>query len=568
MSHIFAIAWVRVRLLLNRMRSRSSKLEVLLSLVAILLGVLASLGIATLVGALLQSTATSDNPDTLLKGMAATFAVVCSMGIMIPIMLSSGASGLDTTQLTIFPVKRQRLFLISWASAFLSADHLVHYPILIAAYFVLHSHGLHGGWGGALLFLCIPLIVVSWSFAILSFVQGVLKHRRSKEIAGMLGFALFLAICLLPTALNEGTRSAEFLNPSEFTGTAGEAAPNEREAPAMQFAMDAVQWTPPWIAAQAMVDFQEGNKQPGLAGLLLLGLWFLAGLLAANLVFLWRLRNNLGATRSGSASAGRTWLQFDATRLFPFLPVEVVGVTSRELRYVFRSSVGKLNVLLVPMVCSILLIALSRGLPALAEGAPARGVGSELSVLMGLSVYGLLFTNNFVNNSVGWEGVGFKSYLLSPVPLQRVLLGKNLGHWIYALLLYCLIVATWSVLRGIPSPEAIFQTLAFFCGSIVVFTASGNFASILFPIPRDISAMKSQPSHPAVLCSLGTVLCVSGVLLFLLALSVHLPWLSMSISLCLYVLGALGFYWASLPFAARLFYAKSDRVLAKLEAGI
>ena len=251
-------------------------------------------------------------------------------------------------------------------------------------------------------------------------------------------------------------------------------------------------------------------------------------------------------------------------RLLPFLPDAVLAVASKELKYLLRSSAGRFNFAILPLLCSVMLVVFSPKAVSVQFGFQS----AETLVLYGLLLYTLFFTNNFVSNAAGWEGPGFKLYLLAPVPFRRVLFGKNLGVWIYASSLYALVIATWCVFHGLPSAGVLGGSAFMFGGAMLLFTASGNFASLAFPVARDISAMKSQPSHPAILVSVVTAVCLAVLVFTFLGL----PWLlGLSIGpvaplVAFFVLGMIG-YRLSLGPAAEVFARNQQKILEKLEAG-
>lgn len=559
MSQIYAIAWVRLRLLINSLRQHSGGWERVVGGLALLLGLMLSAGLALLFSALTHSLADVDEgPSSIHNALLMCFWGLTFLGLFLPVLLSTGTGALDTSRLAIFPIRQRRLFLISWGSTFLSGDHLFYLPMLLATLWVVISLGFSGGAGGLLCYWLMPLVVITWSMGVLELLQAVMRHRRGKEIAGMVGFGVFLALAMIPTVVFQDLDREPVMLVNGV---------NIMPVPAMDARLvallDFTAVTPPGLAADGMQAFALGETQTGVLRIAGLLLWALGGLGFSYLVFRWRQLGNGLRSQSGGNKPRGIASRFDATSIFPFLSAPTLGVASKELRYIFRSSVGKLNILLVPVVCAFLLTALGQAkslLPAL----PSES--SDSFLLYGLMLYGLLFTNNFTSNAVGWEGSGFKLYLLAPVPFQRVLVGKNLGIWTYSALLYVLILGSWSVIRGIPSAGLVLTSAGFFAGSMLIFSASGNLASLAFPVRRDISAMQSQPSQPALLLSLLTVLCLGGALGFLVLLMILFPRIfHPALVTGIFVLAAALVYRLSLPHAEALFQRKRDEILAKAE---
>ncbi len=576
MDQILAVVEVRLRILANTLRRRTTGWEKLAGFLTLGIGGLFAGGVAFGVAAMTWYFGSSDDPSQVRFGLLACFWVSALVGVVMPLVLSSGASGLDTTNLTSFPISKAKLFLLNWSSSFASADHFAHYPTLVATFVVWLRLGFDGGWSALLLFVLLPIVVVTWSSAFLMLLQSLMRHRRGKEIAGMVGFAIFLVLVLLPSLLQphlDPPRTVVFTNQPGGEVEVDEPSDEEELAklvePVIQPLLRVASWLPPNIAADGIAGLHvpagtgeaKSSRHPIVE---LLG-WWIAGLGFAWLVFRRQL-GSVGATgRSGSGGTGKTRVStFDATRTFGFLPQEVVAVASKELLYIGRSSVGRLNILIVPAVSALMLVVFQ----PLSDGEVFLGRGVEDWALIGLMLYGVLFTNNFVNNSAGWEGVGFKTYLLAPVPFERVLFGKNLGVWLYSLVLFALVLITWTVFRGVPPLSTFATGTTFYFGAIVLFTTSGNFSSLAFPVARDISKMKSQPSQPAILMSLATVFGLAGLLLFLLGVPALLGFaLSPAIPLSAFLVGTVVVYRLSLPIAANLFRRKRDRILERLEQG-
>ncbi|MFT7485812.1 MAG: ABC-2 type transport system permease protein [Candidatus Paceibacteria bacterium] len=558
MSQILAIATVRARLLINTLRMRSSAWEKVAATLTVIASALLSLGLAILVVSMTIRFASEDVPGEQSKGLLICFWAATLFGFLLPILLSSGTSGLDTSHLSVFPIRRRRLFFITWGSSFLSADHLFYLPMLLATQVALLLRGEAGGPGGMLAFWLLPILIVTWSAGLLELLQGIMRHRRMKEILGMLGFMVFMAAAMVPSILTHDQQNITML----VDGQPVDPPPDPTAL--MEFGRQVHDWAPPGIASQAVAAFRTGDTESGLWQCVMLLGWVLLGVLFSSSVFRWRHGNSSVRAQSGGGTTPEK-MRFDATALFPFVPRDLIAVASKELRYIFRSSVGRLNFLLVPAVCIFLLSALNQ----LGEIIQAIGPVSDYSLLLGLMMYGLLFTNNFANNSVGWEGAGFKLYLMAPISFRRVLLGKNLGVWIYAGLLYLLILGSWTFMRSFPEPYLLASTMLFFAGGIMAFTAAGNFASLAFPIRRDISAMKSQPSQAAILVSFLTLLSLGGGAIFFLSMALLFPDAVSPLGMmALFFVGSIGIYGLSLPYAAELFHRKRDEILAKAEGGL
>lgn len=550
MDAILAIAWVRMRLLLNSLNRKATGWEIAARVLTLGSSLLLSLGLAVGVGTMTLEMGQLEKPGALAPPLYACFWLSAFFSLLLPLLLSSGASGIDTSRLVGFPISRWRLFGLTWASAFLGPDHVFVYPMLLATLCALAFTAPSLGVAEVLIFLLVPLILVTWAVAAVHLVQGIMRQRRGKELLGMLGLGALVTASVLPA----------------FIGSGYETDPEQGAAALSRYSHALAvlaQVTPPNLAAQGILAAQADASAEVARCLGALLLWLALGLVAAWQVFRW----NLGAASRGSTTssghAERLGLP-SLRRLLPFLPDVVLAVASKELRYLLRSSAGRFNFVMLPLLCSVMLVVFRPQADSVVLGFQS----AETLALHGLLLYSLFFTNNFVSNAAGWEGPGFKLYLLAPVPFRQVLFGKNLGVWIYATSLYALVIATWCVFHGLPSAGVLGSTAIMFGGAMLLFTASGNFASLAFPVARDISAMKSQPSQPAILISVATALCLAVLVFTFLGLPLLL---GLSIGplapLAAFFLLAVLCYRYSLGPATLLFTRNRQKILEKLESG-
>jgi ABC-2 type transport system permease protein len=550
-SQVFAIARLRLRILINTLRHKASGWETVAGFFAAGASLLLSLGLAALLGAMTSAIVKPEDPKTLTKALYLCFWACTVFGLLMPLLLSTGAGGIDTSRLIGYPISRRRLFFISWGSAFVSPDHIFYYPALLVTLVAVAWIQPEFGATSVAFFLTVPLMVVTWSVGVLTLLQGLMRHRRGKEILTMAGFGLLISVALLPGFLSSTLETERDATEAMLEGY-GQA-------------IGAVAaFAPPSVTASGIVAAHAGDTAAVGRAFLLLGAWLLAGFAAAGAAFRWSLRGaGLGSTTPGGSDPRRLTLPV-LEQLLPFLPADVRAIASKEVLYLMRSSVGRFNLLLAPIVCAMMLTVFG----SVTGNFDLKFMSADSATLYGLMIYALLFNNNFVSNAVGWEGPGFKLYLLAPVPFERVLLGKNLGVWIYSAGLYSLVIGTWLLLRGMPGLEDLVGSALIFAGAMLLFTAEGNFASLAFPVVRDISAMKSQPSQAATLLSILTALSLGAIILFI----VMVPWIlgiptgTLPPLLLFVLLAAIG-YRLSLRPAAELFRRNRQKIVAKLELG-
>jgi hypothetical protein len=153
------------------------------------------------------------------------------------------------------------------------------------------------------------------------------------------------------------------------------------------------------------------------------------------------------------------------------------------------------------------------------------------------------------------------------VSLRRVLLGKNLAVWLYNGLLFFLVIVVFSVVTGPPGPVTLLSAALMFASAMVIFTSFGNIISVMLPVPRDMSAIKNQPSQMAILLSLlvlaGTALLIGP----LLSLPMLFGWAVVQpVLLAALLAGAVGVYAVTSKQAARLFEARREQMVEALKS--
>jgi hypothetical protein len=247
---------------------------------------------------------------------------------------------------------------------------------------------------------------------------------------------------------------------------------------------------------------------------------------------------------------------------FARIPIETRAVASKELRYLFRSVNGRFVLLAVP----ILVIVIGAVIPDAVDG-PVFGIDPERFLLFGMLLYSVFFSTNFLNNAYMWEADGIRIYFISPVALERVILGKNLGVWLFNTVVVGMALACWLVLMGVPSFGALVSGLLLFAIALVVFTTSGNLMSVLFPIGRDASSILNSPSQTAIFVSIVALMVGASFGGIGLAAAILLGVAHLLPLFLLVILAAvIGIYSYGLKLAARLLNDRKDRVMQALRA--
>ncbi len=544
-----AIAWVQLRLLINSVRRERAGLNIVGVVLLACLATLLSFGMAAGLG-MLAFSGTQDPDGDLLRGaFLATFWLSTLFGVLIPFLLSTGGCGLDLAAMRIFPLSQRKLFSITLSSAFFSTDHLFHYPALLVVFVVGVLATGQGVVLGSLFFLGMVVVIVTWAQALSNVLQGVMRHRRMKETLGFVVFTIFIGSMMLPATL-------QGIN---LDGSIALAPVPER---LLEGALSMLRFAPPHLAAEGLMAAKAGQQALALWSAVGLLVWASLGTLAAYLAFTrFAMREKeLSGARNRTASDGR-FARFDITRTITCLPTAVLAVASKDLRYLLRSLIGRFNIMMMLVFVAAVAFMLMPGMEVAVFGIDPK----EIS-LYGMLAYVALFVNGFTFNSLGWEGPGFQVYALSPAPLRQVILGKNLGLLIYCVILNLTCILGWIGFTGYPGGRVLTNALLIALCVNVQFTLVGNFASFSFPVARNISSLKNNPSQLAIFISMGTVLIIAAGCFFMLAFPMTLGTPALQPVLLLgWLLVSIVLYFISLRFAAQVFESHREKVTGILE---
>jgi hypothetical protein len=259
---------------------------------------------------------------------------------------------------------------------------------------------------------------------------------------------------------------------------------------------------PPSIAVDGLETSVLGRRGAATTPLLWLFLWAAGGVAIGYGIVR---RSLLGGEQAGRVSSTAVLRRegtiplFSAERLTVF-PAEVQAVAAKEMRYLLRSTSGKFNLVIMPIFVVVMALVVARDLDH-----SFLGLDRASLIFVGLMIYSSMFSNNFLFNAYAWERAGVQSYFLSPVLPERVVLGKNLGVWLYNLILGTEAVVVFSFMAGIPRAEVLIGGCLAFVASIGSATFVGNLLSPALPVPRDMASISNSPSQTAVLATFGVL---------------------------------------------------------------
>jgi len=531
------LIWLRHRLWWNGLRSKARAADTVLAVILGCISIVASAALAAALAFVLHFGMSRGDVDAQRATLLVVFWMVAFLAVGLPLVFGSGQRGLPLERLLGYPVSPRALYLISLGGSAASGIHLFWYPVIlvpsVVAVVVVRLPAVP--WIG--ISLALAACLVAWCHAVLLVVQRLLRKRRLRELAALIGLVVVVAASIIPALID--TRQG-----------GSEPMPLLIPAPLLPYVERVGAMLPPTIATEGVMASMAGDFRGVISSLAWLFVWTAAGVVIGSALFGPMLLGGGGGPRARVATA----------RLSPTLGIASMdgwsrlnpacrAVAARELLYLSRSIVGKFNVVIMPLFVVMMGLLLESGVIR-----PVFGIDPSSLLFVSVMIYASMFSNNFLYNAYAWEGAGIRSYFISPVTARQVVVGKNVGLWTYNLLLALECVVSYAVVVGPPHPSVIISGCLAFAAALLASTTVGNFVSPALPVARDISKIGSTPSQTGVLVSFAMLLvntCIIGGLLVLAAFG-PTRWLQPAMLLLL-MLVQVFVYRASLEPASRLF---------------
>ena len=520
-----AVAELRGRVFLRRLRGKGGAAEGIALLLLFLLAIPGSLVFAAMVGAGSFRAARTGHGAQVSISLAAIFFGVWQTWTAVSLSLSD-RDALDLRRFLAFPIPPGRVYALGLATSVLGDPFAVFWLVVLGGAFTGAAFARPGAWLGAyaLLLLLFSIATVALAALLQEIGSRVARSRHVRAytlLAAIAGWSLLLAA----------------------------AAGWVRAPGAALRALGHVRWValPAALASSGATSLYAGDVAGALP-------WF-ALLAAAAAAFGW------GAYRVALATAllggeGGAVGRRAAER--PGLLARAGPLLEKELRFLARHPVLRLYALLLPVLTGVVAWRVAARPPsAMAELAGALP-------LLGVAAYVHLVTQPFWLNAFGWDRGGARLLFLAPLDLAEVLRAKNQAALAASTTLFALCALSAVAAGEPPPPWAIAGAAALHLGMAPALHALGNVVSIWNPRAAAFGAQRA--GHVSPLSSLAGLAIVSGVaglfaLPVLLAVSLEQPWL---LAWGWAALGgcSLVVYRASLPRAAALLARRREQLLA------
>jgi ABC-2 type transport system permease protein len=495
-AQFVAVARMRRDSMMHSLKTMSGKLELISRIAVIGFYSLMGLGVGTGAGILAYFAVINRQAELI----AAMIWFLFGFWQVFPILRAGYTNTFDASTLLRFPVAYRTYFLLR---CFYSALE----PVAIVA--VLGLLGITAGvttaspallpWCAVIAALIIALNILTTQLA-LSWVERWLAQRRTREILGMLFFVFVVGMQLIGPLTRRMEHRQDEVTKSRVRIT-------KETARKIIYAERAL---PPGLVGYGLAKAQ--THEYAKASLAVGGLAFYG--FAMVLLLDLRLRKQYrGENLSETAARRRT--EEDKT---PRVGWNVAGISlplaamiEKEVRYLLRSGPMLLS-FVMPLV--VLLIFGGTG----ARQIPQRFSSMSFPLV---AAYSLLILTNVVYNTFGGDHSGVQFYYLSPVPLRKVILGKNAVHAALFVLELGILWVAVRVLRTTPELWVTAATLAAVPFALGLEFSAGNILSILWPKKLEfqmmgrqrtpqVSALLALVVHAVVVATCGLVFLAAG----------------------------------------------------------
>jgi hypothetical protein len=476
----------------HSLRSRATVADTAVAVILAVIAAVLSVALAFALSVITHVGLRAGTEDAVHGGLLVVFWMLGFLAVVMPLFFGFGQPQVPLRRLLVFPFSHWNLYRILLASSFMSGVNLFWYPVLVAVSIV--ACVLNGAppvyWLVATMVFAFCLVV--WCNTVLIIVQWVLRKRSVRELAVLVGLILVVVVSMLPAMYQE---EAEERGQEWF----GDLIPKPVTSAVARIA--AV--FPPSIVVRGLESVILGEPGTGVGALLWLALWTGGGVVIGYGIVRRNLLEGDRSTHAQSSAAAPTASGAPAWTIerLTIFPAEVLAVAAKELRYLLRSTTGKFNVVIMPVFVIVMALVIARDLDR-----SFLGLDRVSLVFVGLMIYASMFSNNFLFNAYAWEGAGVQSFFLSPVEPERIVFGKNVGVWIYNIILGVEGVMFFVLVSGMPPATALIGGCLAFVASVLLATIVGNFLSPVMPVPRDISSITNSPSQTAVLATFGVLI--------------------------------------------------------------
>ncbi len=187
-------------------------------------------------------------------------------------------------------------------------------------------------------------------------------------------------------------------------------------------------------------------------------------------------------------------------RSFPFVSQETSAVIAMTLQSMIRAPEVKIF-LFIPFFAPFAMLGLSQVL-TIADSSIVKAL-----LAYGIVSFGLFMATGLFGNMFGYDRAGFRSFVLSPLPRHRILLGRNIATLLFPLITTGVIATAMAIVFGLPVDKYL-SVLILVAAMLPTYCLINNTMAIFAPLPVASGAMQPSQTHfvPMVLIMLLSML--------------------------------------------------------------
>jgi len=521
-----ALAELRLRLALRRLRGRGGVLDLAARTVMLVMAVPVAVVFASVLGVTAFRAVRAGGEVAAAVAAPAVFLGIWQTWTVVAVTLSDRES-FDLRRLLPYPVPPSQAYAYELLASVVGDPFALFWCVLLAGSFTGAALARPGAWVLllALTYLFFAATTAALSALLLELLARALRGRRTREL-GVAAVYVGMILALV------------------WGGTSG-----LRGVLHGVRTLYALRWIayPPALAAEAAVHLYRGRvleAVPWVVGLAL------SAAATAWVAYRLALADAMSGAEGGQARGA-------ARRVGWRLPGRIGPLLEKELKYLLRHPLSSVLAIVVPAIAWVIGWRLVPLIPHEA-GEVTRGLP-----LFGFALYAQVVTQAFWLNAFGWDRGGARLWFLAPVRPGDVLRAKNAAVRLLSLLVFAGSAGALFATAGLPPLWQLVAALALHLGAGAWFLAGGNLVSILSPRPAAYSLQRGGSLSPAaVLAGMGIVSVGTGLFVPPVLLAIHLerPWVLVAGWAAIGLVGA-ALRRASFPAAARLLQRRREALL-------
>jgi hypothetical protein len=377
---------------------------------------------------------------------------------LVPLLFEGYSPGLNFREVARYPVSFHLYFLLNAAYGLFDPAAMTGVLWLLSIWLGILFARPEWALPAAIYFLVFAVLNILCNRLIIGLLERFQSTRRGRERVA----AVLLILMIVPQIFNFALQG--WFNVRRF----------HLPSWTQELAVQVDRFSPPGIITQSLLVVDKRD-------LLLVAL-----LLAYTLLAWWLLWRRLRAVYHGEIYAETFKVQRELKvklgwRL-PGLDEKISAILEKEIRYLRQNP--RLLVMLANPVILFMLVALGPARKVMSFAHPA-GLLAGFAGLLALSV------TNLSGNTFGMDGSGFGRWLLSPLPLRKVLLAKSLTQ---GAILTALYLAGAAVVLGAGniSGTMFLAITSGFLGILIILLGAGNVVSVYWPKRIEPTQMSSR----------------------------------------------------------------------------